>query len=138
MRQTINNNDGGNVRRANDYPLGTLESRAVARAECERRERALDENAVVVIMTGLPRMFGNQPCSIDPPDSLTQYRMPDGSTVEVIRRRWHGPQGSGVTIFVEQTWHDGVYHGDKLVKSLEEVRRVGRPMSQKIHDAQSS
>jgi hypothetical protein len=92
-------------------------------------EHDLDESAVVVVMTGLPRMFRDQPPSIDPPDSLHHYEMPDGSTVEVIRRHWSGPQGRGVTIFVEQMWRDGgAYHGDRLVKSLEEVHRLGRPL----------
>ncbi len=120
------NNDTRNFQGPGDYPLGTSQSRAAARAECERRERVLDDNAVVLIMSGLPRIFGHQGPVVDPPDSLHRYRMPDGSTVDVIRRHWGGPNGRGVTIFVEQTWNDGlVYHGDRLVKNLEEVRRLG-------------
>src|ERR1035441_2063052 len=92
----LNNKDVPKLQRAGDYPLGVLESRAAARAECARRERILDESAVVVIMTGLPRLFGEQAPVIDPPDFLTRYKMPDGSTVDVIRRHWGGPQGRGV------------------------------------------
>jgi hypothetical protein len=109
-----------------DFALGSVESRAAARAECERRARIEDENAVVVIWTGLPGLFREHSLVIDPPDSLSRYRMPDTSTVEVIRRHWDGQHGSGVTIYVEQTWPDGsVYHGNCLVKSLEEVQRLG-------------
>ena len=130
MRQAPrNNNDGEKRRLVGVSPIGTLESRVAARAECERRERILDDSAVVVIMTRLPRMFDQELPIVIPPDSLSQYKMPDGSTVDVIRRHWGEPHTRGVTIFVEQTWHDrGIYHGDRLMKSLEEVRHVGRPM----------
>lgn len=84
-------------------------------------------------------MFGEQVPSVDPPDSLSRYKLQDGSTVDVIRRHWGAPPEDGVTIFVEQTWPDGgVYHGDSLVNSLEEVRRLGRPLTDRIHDASSS
>jgi hypothetical protein len=138
MTQAPYSNDKEKLRRASDYPLGTLESRAAARAACERRERILDGSAVVVIMTRLPRMFGQQAPVVIPPDSLSRYKMPDGSTVDVIRRYWGEPNIRGVTIFVEQRWHDGVYHGDNLVKSLEEVRRVGSPMRQEVAGANES
>jgi hypothetical protein len=126
----VHNNDNQKPQRPGDYPLGTVESRAAARAEWKRREHAVDESAVVVLVTGLPRMFGDQPLSVVPPDSLRRYKMPDSSIVEVIRRHWGGSNGGGVTIFVEQTLQDGgVYYGARLVKNLEEVYRTGCPMT---------
>jgi hypothetical protein len=116
--------------RPEDFSIGTVESRAAARAECERRARIEDGNSIVVICTGLSSPFREQFPVIDPPDSLSRYEMPDGSSVEVIRRHWAEQQRTGVTIFIEQTWPDGgVYHGDCRVKSLEEVHRLGRPLS---------
>ena len=47
-------------------------------------------------------MFGGQPRSIDPPDPVSRFKMPDGSIVEVIRRYRGGPHGRAPTIFVEQ------------------------------------
>jgi hypothetical protein len=120
-----------NALRPEANPLGSAESRAAARAECERRQRNEDETATVMIWTGLPHFFPDQAPVIEPPDSLHRYQMPDGTIVQVIRRHWGEPNRRGVTICIDQTWPDGeVYRGENIVRSLEEVQRLGLLMSE--------
>jgi hypothetical protein len=120
-----------NAPRPEDYPLGSTESRAAARAEIERRASIEEQNAFVVVMTGIPDFTQGQPLVIEPPDTLHRYQVPDGSIVRVIRRHWGEPNRRGVTICIDQTWPDGeVYRGENIVRSLEEVQRLGLLMSE--------
>jgi hypothetical protein len=120
-----------NALRPEDYPLGSAESRAAARAEIERRASIEEENAFVMVMTGVPDFFQGQPPVIEPPDTLHRYQVPDGSIVQVIRRHWGEPNRRGVTIYIKQVWPDGeTYRGENVVRSLEEVQRLGLLMSE--------
>jgi len=113
------------VPRPVDFPIGSPESRAAARAEVERRIRCEDETATVMISTGLPH-YGLGPPVVEPPDSIAHYSMPDESIVEVIRRHWEGATDRGVTIYVGQVWPDGnTYHGSCRVNGLSDIETLG-------------
>jgi hypothetical protein len=111
-----------------DFPIGPPESRAAARAESERRARIQDETALVFILTGFPRPPRERIAVANVP-GLSKYSLPDGSIVDVVRGKATEHSEGRAIIHVEQTWPDGsVYEGDCLVKSLEDLKRLGRPL----------
>jgi len=110
-----------------DFPIGSPESRAAARAESERRVHIENETALV-LFRWKPRP-PRERTSIENQPGLSRYSMPDGSIVEVARSHWGEP--GRTFIWVDQTWPDGrTYDGDCRVKSLDEVQRLGRLMSE--------
>ena len=101
-----------------DFPVGSVESRAAARALLTRRDITC-----VVIMTGLPWPY-QEPVTIDLPDTVAYYRAPDDSVVEVVRREY---ERGKFTAFIDQTWNDGsVYQGDHRVNSFADLRKLCR------------
>jgi hypothetical protein len=65
-----------------DYELGSIESRAGARAILHLSQTI----TTVVISTGLPQMFRQEKIIITPPDTIAYHLASDGSLVEVIYR----------------------------------------------------
>ena len=115
--------------RPEEFLLGSTESRAAARAELQRRGRQALENALVVIMTGIPGTDTVPgPRRAIPPDRVEYHEAPDGSVVEMVYRHWGGNGRNGVTIYIEQTWPDGSVYQDRngpcYVKSLAEALRL--------------
>lgn len=108
-----------------DFPLGSAESRALARMECNLRASSDDENALVVLMNRLPQLF--RPVVVNAPDSLSYYEMPDRSIVEVVRRYNDADCEYRSTIFLYQGWPDGSpYYGEFEVTSLANLQTRGR------------
>ncbi len=108
-----------------DFPIGSIESRAAARAQLDRARYTERQVDVVVILSGL----GLRDCrpAITPPDSLEYYQAPDSSIVQVVYRNWWGQDQDGVTAFITQVKADGeAYRGDCLIESLEEAQRLPR------------
>ena len=105
-----------------DFPVGSLASRAAARAMLNR------SNAVtcVVVTTGLPSPFMDQEPVVKPPDSVAYYLAADESVVTLIFREY---EPARFTAFIDQTWKDwGVYHGECRVESLagpKNLRQLG-------------
>jgi hypothetical protein len=111
-----------------DFPIGSPESRAAARAILIKQgeEDGEFDATHVVIWTGLPVAKG-EPIVVAPPDTLACYKMSDGSFVQVVRRHWTSEGRSGVTAFIHQTSQDGrAYSGSCEVKGLLELKRFGR------------
>jgi hypothetical protein len=105
--------------RAGDYALGSIESRAAARAMM----RGSGIVTAVVITTGLPQLIG-ETVTINPPDTIERYLAPDNSLVEVICREYAPGQ---FTAFIHQTWQDGsVYNGSSLINTLEGVALMAK------------
>jgi hypothetical protein len=92
-----------------DFPIGSAQSRAVARAMLIKQSEEDNEFSAgcLVIWTGLPMLKG-EPIVATPPDTLAYYTLPDGSIVQVIRRHWAGEGRSGVTAGIHQFSADGV------------------------------
>jgi hypothetical protein len=112
------------ARKPGDFPIGSLESRAAARALLGRCNIT-----TVVAMTGLPSSFRGQKPIIAPPDTLTHYLALDESIVEVICREY---EPGKFTACIHQTWSDGrEYHGSHLIANLGDVQRVCRPQRQR-------
>ena len=107
-----------------DFPIGSLQSRAAARAMLERRDIT-----TVVIMTGLPCPFSGPP-TVSPPDTVTYYRAPDDSIVEVICREY---ERGKFTEFIHQTWNDGsVYQGNYVVRDLADLQEFCGPQAGRV------
>ena len=108
------------------FPIGSTESRGLARAEVQRRRRLAVEKACVVIGGGLSR----QPIdllTVIPPDFVEYYLATDESIIRAVYRHWEGPKERGLTIFVEQFVPDGTwYKGVCGVKTFAEVQRLPR------------
>jgi hypothetical protein len=110
------------VRKPGDFPIGSLESRAAARALLGRCNIT-----AVIVSTGLPWPFLGPPV-INPPDTLAYYLAPDESIVEVICREY---EPGKFTAGIHQTWSDGSeYHGSHLIANLGDLQRVCRPQRQ--------
>jgi hypothetical protein len=124
MKQSSEKPKGGP--RPWEFPVASPESRAAARAQCERRGLLLEKEATVVITTGLPPYFGAP--VIEPPDSVAYYKLPDGSRVELIRRFWEDNARGGLTIYIHQTWPDGseYLNGTCRVESRSDLERLAR------------
>jgi hypothetical protein len=108
-----------------DFPIGSLRSRAAAQAEAKRRQRLEDETATVVIWTGMPRPAREFRPPVLNMRGFGYHRMPDGSIVEVIRTQGSNGNGRGGSIHVEQHWPDGrAYDGDFMVERLSDISRL--------------
>ncbi len=81
-----------------DFQLGSLESRAAARAMLKRSATV----SCVVITTGLPLPLCEKRVVVLP-DSLAYYLAADDSVVSVIFRE----NENKLTAFVDQTWNGG-------------------------------
>ena len=100
-----------------DFPLGSAESRAAARAMIEERH---GEAEIVMIGLGI----GPDLPVIVPPDTVAYYQAKDGSIVMEIRRH---REGGRMTIFLEQAWPDGRMYRETescFVSSLDQLRRL--------------
>ena len=100
-----------------DFPLGSAESRAAARAMIEERH---GEAEIVMIGLGI----GPDLPVIVPPNTVAYYQAKDGSIVMEIRRH---REGGRMTIFLEQAWPDGRMYRDTescFVSSLDQLRRL--------------
>jgi hypothetical protein len=105
--------------RPGDFPVGSLESRAAARAMLKRCDIT-----TVMISTGLPSSFGGPPI-VDPPDRVAYYLAPDDSIVQVICREY---ERGKFTAFIDQTWSDGsVYEGNYRVTDYTDLEKFCRP-----------
>jgi hypothetical protein len=124
--QQPHDSPGDSPLRPGAFPIGSTESRGMARAEVQRRRRLAVENAYVVICGGLSR----QPIdllTVIPPDLVEYYLATDESIIQAVYRHWEGPKERGLTIFVEQFAPDGTwYKGVCGVKSFAEVQRLPR------------
>jgi hypothetical protein len=101
-----------------NFPLGSLESRAAARAMLRRSEII----TTVVITTGLP--WPKSTPVIESPDTSAHYEAPDGSEVEVICREY---EAGKFAAYIHQTWKDGSeYHGHHLVRDLASAQKLRR------------
>jgi hypothetical protein len=102
-----------------DFPIGSLESRAAARARLGRCNIT-----AVIVSTGLPWPLLEVP-NIKPPDTIQEYLAADDSIVEVICREYEpGRFSAGI----HQAWSDGSeYHGIHLVDNLADLQTVCRP-----------
>lgn len=108
------------------FPIGSIESRGLARAEVQRRRRLALENAHVLICPGLSAQV-IKPSRVMPPDFVEYYRASDESIIEAVYRHWDGPKERGITIFVDQFAPDGTwYKGVCGVESFAEVQRLPR------------
>jgi len=114
---------GASARKPGDFPIGSLESRAAARALLGRCNIT-----TVIVSTGLPLHFLEPPI-INPPDTLACYLAPDESIVEVVCREY---EAGKFVACIHQIWSDGgEYHGSHLMADLGDVRRVCRPQRQR-------
>jgi hypothetical protein len=106
--------------RPQDFPLGSLESRAAVRARLKGRDIT-----TVTIMTGLPSPFKGPPAT-EPPDTVEYYVAPDNSIVRLICREHE--QGK-FTAFITQTWAYGAeYQGDNKVSGFEDLKKSCKPL----------
>jgi hypothetical protein len=121
-----------------DFPIGSPESRAAARAILIERSGEDGEFSAdcLVSWTGLPAAkwskttTGSAPTAT-PPDTLAYYTMPDSSFVQVIRRHWEGEGRSGVTASIHQYSADGgAYNGSYEVEDLSQLKRFGCRMDE--------
>jgi len=106
--------------RPGDFPLGSLESRAAARA------MMLKPGDIThgLIMTGLP-WPDSGPSIVNPPDTVAYHVAPDNSIVEVICREY---ELGSFTAFIHQTWENGsVYEGDDRVEDFADLEKFCRP-----------
>jgi hypothetical protein len=107
-------------------PIGSIESRGLARAEIQRRRRSAIENAYVVICNRLSRQFIELP-TVKPPDLVEYYVATDESIIQAVYRHWEGPKERGITIWVQQFAPDGTwYKGVRGIESFEEVQHLPR------------
>lgn len=110
-----------------DYPIGSPESRAAARAELERRQRQMLKNITVICFTGFPLVNAGGPPSEEILRSREFYEAPDGSIVQVGYNFYVEHGKKGMTIMLHQVWPDGEgYHGACRVHHLHEVFRLPR------------
>jgi len=99
-----------------DFPLGSVESRAAARAMMMKP----GDITTVVIWTGLPSLSSGPPI-VTPP----YYVAPDDSIVQVSYVEY---ERGKFTAFIDQTWEDGsVYEGDYRVNDLADLPKLCRP-----------
>jgi hypothetical protein len=91
-----------------DFPIGSPQSRAAARAILIKQSEEDDEFSAGALVDwgGLP-WIKREPIVVTPPDTLAYYTMPDGSIVRVTRRHWAADGRSGVTAFIHQFFADG-------------------------------
>jgi hypothetical protein len=102
-----------------DFPVGSVESRAAARAMLKRHNIT-----TVVITTGLPSSFSGPPI-VEPPDTVAYYRALDGSIVQLICREY---ERGKFTAFIHQTWEDGgLYHGNYMVRDFADFEKFCKP-----------
>jgi hypothetical protein len=105
--------------RPGDFPVGSIESRAAARAMLKGCDIT-----TVVIMTGLPHSFQGPPI-INPPDSAAYYMAADDSIVEVVCREY---ERGKFTAFIDQTWTNGsLYDGNCRVRNFADLQKLWRP-----------
>jgi hypothetical protein len=95
-----------------DFPLGSTESRAAARAEFERRQHIEIADQSVGTFTGLPSPRLRPPV-VTTPDSVAYYQVKDGSIVEVIHRYWENEGRRGLTVYIHQVWPDGEVYRER-------------------------
>jgi hypothetical protein len=104
------------ARKPGDFPIGSVESRAAARALLGRCNIT-----TVIVSTGLPLPFLGPPV-INPPDTLTYYLAPDESIVKVICREY---EPGKFTAGIHQTWNDGnTYYGSHSVGNLVDLQKL--------------
>jgi hypothetical protein len=109
-----------------DFPVGSLASRAAARAEARRRQRIEDDTALIVIWTGMPRPAREYISRVENKPGYRYYKMPDGSIVEVHRNPLASENLHRGDIRVEQYWPDGrTYDGDCLIEKLSDISLLG-------------
>jgi hypothetical protein len=92
--------------------------------EAPRRRRIEDDTALVMIWTGMPRPDREYRFSVVHSFGHYNYKMADGSIVEVTRHQELSENGSTRMIHVEQYWPKGrPYDGDYLVEQLSDISR---------------
>jgi hypothetical protein len=110
-----------------EFPVGSLESRAAARAMLGRCNVT-----TVIISTGFPDLSGEK-LIVNPPDNVTYYLAPDDSIVEVICR---GYAPGTFTANIHQAWDGGRdYHGNHLVTGFADLENFCRPQRPRRQDA---
>ena len=108
------------------FPIGSIKSRGLARAEVQRRRRLAVEHACVLICTGLSRQV-IEPPTVIPPDFVEYFIATDESIIQAVYRHWEGPKERGTAIYVQQFSPDGTwYKGACGVESFAEVQRLPR------------
>jgi hypothetical protein len=111
-----------------NFPIGSPESRAAARAELDRRRHGPMQEVTVVMLIGLPgtnAVRGSQGGKRNTERGTIEcYKVSDGSVALVISIDWDG-NGKRVTRFLRQVWSDRRdYDGTLSVPSIEKARRL--------------
>jgi hypothetical protein len=113
----------GAARKPGDFPIGSFESRAAARALLGRCNIT-----TVIVSTGLPWPH-DESKAVEPPNTVAYYLAPDDSVVEVACLEY---ESGKFTVAIHQTWDDGgEYHGSHRIADLGDVQRVCRPQRQR-------